>query len=281
MFAEIVSNTAAKNMENQPVSGSILCAVSIGERLDEVRRAKGISQKELAADLGMKPQTLNKILKGRVRSPGFVVIASIVARLEADIDDLIRRDQEIEEKKRNQNRLSFTASPTRIADAPMQTGKLMPFEIPPEEFEEGDYDYPQTYRGGPTEVTGGATAGAFDEVDVTGEVAEVLNPTLRDIQSGRYGVVKVRGDSMYPRLHDGDLVLVDTFDKEPRPNRIMAVYRRRSGTDKGGSTFGYVHRVGDALILTKANAGKYPPVILTEREIIQGTVKKRLAENLE
>jgi transcriptional regulator with XRE-family HTH domain len=329
--------------------------MTIGEALERIRRARRVQQKSLAAKLGWTPQSLNRILTGKIRNPSFESVADIAAELHVTVDDALRvaregawddlaileylrdesqrrasldaaemmrrikpelaevyeseaaaiaarmseprseRDRRIMEQRfldeidRDGGYQGGAAESSRIADGPPaqpSRDKLMRFEIPPEEFEEGDYDYPQTYRGGETEVTAGATAGAFDEVDVSGEIAEVLNPTLRDVQSGRYGVVRVKGDSMMPRLHDGDLVLVDTQDKEPRPNRIMAVYRRitpeeRRQGKKGGSTFGYVHRVGDSLILTKANAGKYPPVILTDREIIQGTVKKRLAEDLE
>lgn len=125
---------------------------------------------------------------------------------------------------------------TLIARAGSEPGdaNLLPFEVPPEEFIEGDWDYPQTWRGGPAKVEGGIAAGDFDDFDEENETADVLNPTLRDVQSGRYGVTRVKGRSMEPKLHNGDLVLIDTFDKTPRPHRIMAVYRRGKG-----SAFGY------------------------------------------
>lgn len=59
-----------------------------------------------------------------------------------------------------------------------------------------------------------------------------------------------------PVVKDGYLVLIDAFDKEPRPKRIMAVYRRGEG-----STLGYVHRVGELTIVTKANPA-YAPLVL-------------------
>lgn len=80
---------------------------------------------------------------------------------------------------------------------------------------------------------------------------------------------------MEPRLHDGDLVLIDTFDKEVKPKRIMAVYKRGEG-----SAFGYVHQVGQLTILTKANP-EFSPIVLSDDVIIQGVVKKRLEEALE
>jgi phage repressor protein C with HTH and peptisase S24 domain/transcriptional regulator with XRE-family HTH domain len=306
----------------------------IGDRLSEFIRQSGLTQREVASRAGLKPAKLNKILKGRVKDPGFADIRKIAAVLNLDMKELM--DTEIRavenalqpvfdlaEKRVRETLLDHakqlhaagrpeaaetiermasqsyadlfcewddlvTTGVEKIRDAPMahysqsappasptDAGRFQRFEIPPEEFIVGDFDYPQTYRGGETELLGGAAAGAFEEIDVSGEFAEVLNPTLRDVQSGRYGVVRVSGDSMEPRLHDGDLVLLDTNEKTPKPKRIMAVYVRGQG-----SAFGYVHRVGELTLLTKANPA-YPPLLLPDDVIIRGTVKKRLSEDLE
>lgn len=149
-------------------------------------------------------------------------------------------------------------------------------EVPPTEFIEGEWDYPQTWRGGETAVREGIAAGGLSDIDPLDETADVLNPTLRDVQSGRFGVSRVNGRSMEPRLHDGDLVLIDTFDKSPKPNRIMAIYQPGKG-----SGFGYLHKVGDTWILAKANAAEFPPVLLNSEFIVRGVVKKKLEESLD
>jgi phage repressor protein C with HTH and peptisase S24 domain/DNA-binding XRE family transcriptional regulator len=216
-------------------------------------------------------------------SPTAEVMTEMLIRdpntLDADLPALMRRIAEMLESSGKKSLKRAAAELARFTDD-TDRSKFQLFEIPPEEFIVGEWDYPQTYRGGEADLMGGAAAGAFLDVDVTGETAELLNPTLRDVQSGRYGVVKIFGDSMEPRLHNGDLVLLDTFDKEYRPERIMAVYRRRSATERGGGAFGYVHKVGDLLIMTKANP-RYGPIILTDQDIIRGVVKKRLSEDLE
>jgi transcriptional regulator with XRE-family HTH domain len=243
----------------------------IGPILHKALRASGRQQKEVALKLGMKPQVLNKILRGRVQDPGFETVWRIADELGVDFTKLTDEARQA----------ALDVMPVDVAEiARPADSKFQLFEIPPEEFIVGEWDYPQTYRGGEADLMGGAAAGAFLDVDVTGETAELLNPTLRDVQSGRYGVVKIFGDSMEPRLHNGDLVLLDTFDKEYRPERIMAVYRRRSATERGGGAFGYVHKVGELLIMTKANP-RYGPIILTDQDIIRGVVKKRLSEDLE
>lgn len=151
------------------------------------------------------------------------------------------------------------------------------WEIAPEDFTEGDYDYPQPWRGGHVQLGGSSAAGSPIESE-SGEDAQVLNPIVRDVQSGRYVVVRVKGDSMLPRLKDGDLVVIDTYDKELGPRKIHAVYVYGEG-----SMLGVVHDVSGALVVTKANTD-YPPRILNpdvDRFMIQGRVTKRLEEEFE
>lgn len=257
-------------MQNVPalftnLRNTLVIVSEIGPYLDAIRRLKGVQQKWLADRLGVKPQVLNRFLRGRVPNAKFEFVARVAALLNVRLDELPSAENKV-------------PGTMEIRDQSIPNGndqKYQLFEIAPSEFIKGDWDYPQTYRGGETELLGAAAAGGFEDVDVTGETAEVLNPTLRDVQSGRYGAVRVDGDSMEPRLHDGDLVLLDTFDKVPKPKRIMAVYALGKG-----SAFGYVHRVGELTLLTKANPA-YPPIILPEDVIIRGTVKKRLSEDLE
>jgi phage repressor protein C with HTH and peptisase S24 domain len=80
---------------------------------------------------------------------------------------------------------------------------------------------------------------------------------------------------MYPRLNDGDLVLIDTQDKVPGPRKIMAVYFRGQG-----SALGIIHKVSGMSLLTKANI-EYPPVLMGDDAIIRGAVKKRLESTAE
>jgi SOS-response transcriptional repressor LexA/DNA-binding Xre family transcriptional regulator len=259
-----------KSGVRRAISRRTLASVAtVGEKLDAIRRQKGVQQKWLADKLGVKPQVLNRFLKGRVPNAKFDFVARVALLLDVQLNELFSAAGLVD-------LAPGRPSESVIAEPRVAYGeKYQRFEIPPEEFIVGDFDYPQTYRGGETELLGGAAAGAFEDIDVSGETAEVLNPTLRDVQSGRYGVVKVSGDSMEPKLHDGDLVLLDTYEKTPKPKRIMAVYARGQG-----SAFGYVHKVGELTLLTKANPA-YPPLLLPDDVIIRGTVKKRLSEDLE
>jgi phage repressor protein C with HTH and peptisase S24 domain/DNA-binding transcriptional regulator YiaG len=255
-----------------------------GRRIKSIREKRGMTQAQLAQAVGITKDAISRIERGVNGTPR---LDEIAAALQVDIMEIFRPEvRKFVGAEMPPDEPDWLREDQRIADATLpRDEQFIPFEIPPEEYEVGDYDYMQTFRGGPAEIAGAWAAGPFADFDTSGEFAEVLNPTLRDIRSGRYGVVKVQGDSMSPRLKSGDLVLVDTYDKELRPNRIMAVYHRITPEErrlgkKGGSAFGYLHKVGNSLILTKANPA-HPPIILTDRDIIRGVVKKRLAEDLD
>jgi transcriptional regulator with XRE-family HTH domain len=281
----------------------------LAESLREWRRVRGWTQEQLAERAGVDRPRVAKLESGKSQAPRRGTIHKLANAFGISTEELLdgppnagyvdgflaRLSVEMHDHGLSDNRkialalrelattLERAASPSRPSESvirdgdmlPSPSGLFLPFEVPPDKFIEADYDYPQTYRGGETGLLGAAAAGPFEDIDTTGETADVLNPTLRDVQSGRFGVIKVKGDSMFPRLKDGDLVLIDTFDKEPKPKRIMAVYRRGEG-----STLGYVHRIGDLTIVTKANPA-YAPLILPEDSLIQGVVKKRLEEALE
>jgi len=67
--------------------------MGIGRRLDEVRRRKKIQQKKLAADVGMKPQALNKILKEHVKDPGFETVARLAVAMGVTLDELVHEER--------------------------------------------------------------------------------------------------------------------------------------------------------------------------------------------
>ncbi len=47
-----------------------------------------------------------------------------------------------------------------------------------------------------------------------------VRKVVRHLATGHRYVIRVTGDSMEPRIEDGDLVLVD-YSKEPRPGNIV------------------------------------------------------------
>lgn len=61
-------------------------------------------------------------------------------------------------------------------------------------------------------------AGKPDEVTSDGTVS--VRKIGRHLAKGSRYVIRVRGDSMEPRIQDGDLILVD-YSKEPRPGQVV------------------------------------------------------------
>jgi|SRR5581483_5883469 len=262
------------------------------------RRIRGMTQEQLAELAGMDRPRITKIEAGhsvprtktlrRLATALGVSVGEIVdgppgteAKDTTTSNAVVEGSAEFDEIVRNVVRgvLSNSRLVERFRDAAAEmrrdSEQLSRQEsLEPSAFIEGDYDFPQPYRRGPVDV---GTSAAGSPIDADRDEADVLNPIRRDVASGRYVVVRVKGDSMLPRLKDGDLVVVDTLDKEIGPRRVMAVYIYGEG-----SMLGVVHRVGGQLIVTKANTD-YPPRILGEPEtfLIQGRVTKRLEEDFE
>lgn len=288
-------------------------AERLGQRVRRLRRKNGWSQEVLAKRAGLTRPHVAKIEKGLVKHPRIDTLMRLSRALGVSVQELIgppklsdgefittgvSRDDfakwfsTLPRELQDDLRTNLSVHSTSPNDQPVQVpdvihlakendGKEIGLEtasvllIPERDFIEGDFDYPQSWRGGRTKVNAASQAGGLTEHDSLDEEVSVLNPTLRDVQSGRYGVIRVKGMSMFPRLKDGDLVLIDRADKTPSPKRVMAVYVRGSG-----SALGIVHRVGSLLVLAKANP-EFPPVILPEDTIIEGVVKKRLEEEFE
>jgi len=61
-------------------------------------------------------------------------------------------------------------------------------------------------------------AGKPDHVTSDGTMS--VRQVVRHLATGHRYVIRVRGDSMEPRIQDGDLLLVD-YTKEPRPGNIV------------------------------------------------------------
>lgn len=94
-------------------------------------------------------------------------------------------------------------------------------------------------------------------------------------------LITARGDSMAPRIADGDLVLVDLARRDlPRPRgrearippRLMVL---RQGDD--GLRIKWAQVAGEALVLTSENAADYPPEVLSGPELEATEILGRVA----
>lgn len=168
--------------------------VAIGERLDEFRRRAGWSQADLARKLDMLPQSLNKILKGHVRDPGFETVARIATVIGVSLDELMRSEAE---------ELLDRRATGRLTEADLAPSAI-PFEIV--DFQAGMVEVP---------VDGEVAAGHPIDDPIEGD--SVLVPAEFAPREGEK-LLRARGDSMIEfGIDDGDYVVV-----EPRKGGVAA-----------------------------------------------------------
>lgn len=248
-------------------SGSVFWMESFAERLQRLRGERGLTQKQLADRIGVDREYISSLERGKIQDPGL----DLVTKLASVVGWALFGYPGSESPRAVQGEPSLVRV---LRDAPSESS---PIDIPREEFIERDYDYPRPYHSGEVAVNHQLPAGDPELDTANDEGARVLRTSYRDVESGRFIVVRVRGDSMEPRLHDGDLVLVDTFDKTLRPEGIFAVYVRGEG-----STLAYVHVSSGVAVITKQNPKHTPRVYHDpERVVVQGRVTKRLEESLD
>ena len=188
------------------------------QRLKELRKRSGFSQKSLSVQLGVSQQAVGKWETGR-SSPDPDTLARLAALLGTSIDDLMG--------------LAAVAPATAA-----------------QRFFGG-------YEESPIPVVGTVRAGfgalAFEE-DYGVEYARVKDPAS-------YFYLVVKGDSMEPRISDGDLALVHRQPTLENGDLGVMVY----GDEGEGTLKKYVLR-GNAVVLQPFNPA-YEPKVLRGEEL--------------
>ena len=188
------------------------------ERLKELRKRSGFSQKSLSVQLGVSQQAVGKWETGR-SSPDPETLGRLAALLGTSSDDLLGL---------------AAVQPAAAA----------------QRFFGGSED-------GPVPVGGSVRAGfgalAFEE-DYGVEYARVKDPSS-------YFYLVVKGDSMEPRISDGDLALVHRQPTLENGDLGVMVY----GDEGEGTLKKYVLR-GNAVVLQPFNPA-YEPRVLRGEEL--------------
>ncbi len=107
-------------------------------------------------------------------------------------------------------------------------------------------------------------AGKPDEVTSDGTMK--VRMVVRHLAKGNRYVIRVKGDSMEPRIEDGDLILVD-YSKEPRPGNVVVAMIN------GGAVVKKFLRQKGRIILRSANP-RYADIVIGESDqfLIAGVV---------
>lgn len=79
----------------------------LGDRLQQARKAAGLTQQELCQKSGLSYSTLAKIERGAIKSPSIFTIQQIAAVLNTTIDNLLSGENAVTSKKTAKNGISF------------------------------------------------------------------------------------------------------------------------------------------------------------------------------
>jgi repressor LexA len=173
---------------------AIFGEVTIGEAIRGWREVRGLSIEALADRAGIAKTSLQRY-ETNANSPTYHQLEKIAGKLDLTVAELV-------------------SGPSPVVREPSS-----PYRA--------DIDHPRPVHTVAVPLYDGVPAGGWSPSapERDGE-HEVLHHLVGDRDGGRYVVVRVRGDSMYPRLLDGDLVLVDTHQRRPKSQQVVvAVYR--------------------------------------------------------
>lgn len=247
----------------------------LADRLKAAIAARGMKQSALAAEAGIPPETLSRILTRTTENPGIHTVSKIARVLGESVGSLLgERGFEITDADRERARefvgwlTERFALDSRVASEPLPIevphsgAEVLPFGKPAAaetvaefefpigetEFIEHDYDYPRPLHAWVVPEAAPVAAGPHGiESDSPLSTAQVIH-SIRDVRNALLQVVRVIGDSMSDVLRDGYKVLVDTTLTSPANGDIVAVYVK----DEGGM-IGYWNKQGDAYSLLKEN----------------------------
>lgn len=137
------------------------------------------------------------------------------------------------------------------------------FPVKPDEFNNsGDADFPLDLHAWEVDdiVAAAGAAGINPETPMT----TILN--AKEVRDGRVRSVKVQGDSMSPTLEPGWKIAVDLWEKNPKNDDVVLVYRKDEGM-----ILGRWEKTKTGVRLLKDN-DRYQPVPLDEGDQLVGTL---------
>ncbi len=203
----------------------------IGEIIKEKRLKKDLSYRELANLIGVSHGTIRNIEEGKT-NPSLDVLYKICRGLLIDMEELLR-----------------------------ETGYL-PQNIVPMK---------RVGRVKKIPVISWVMAGKWHEVCDSFSENDVDDWIETDLKGENLFALRVKGDSMEPEFHDGEIIIVNP-NLEARPGDFIVIRNE----DNGEATFKQLKKYGDVWVLHPLNP-KYPDIILKKefRYRIVGKVVKK------
>lgn len=109
-------------------------------------------------------------------------------------------------------------------------------------------------------VAAGIPINAITEIIDTEEISEEMAKT------GEYFGLKIKGDSMEPRIYDGDVVIVRQQDSAESGDIVIAMVNGDDATCKR------LIKYASSIALVSLNS-KYEPMMFTDKEVIEKPVR--------
>ncbi len=164
----------------------------IGDRIRARRKDLGLKQPELGKLVGISASALSQLERGDSKSPS--------------AENLLR-----------------LAKALKCSPEWLQTGRGTAAGASAEEI--GRYTVTRSARIPMYTAELAAGIGTHIDMDSVSEFFEVGQEVLErhNLSETQVVAARVRGESMSPRLLDGDVVLIDTSDKRPRDRQVYAV----------------------------------------------------------
>lgn len=167
--------------------------MSIGERLRASRRAKGLTQREAAEQLGVSQAMIDKLERDlTVRSRHLVPYATMLGLPSSDIETYLNGEKLQAQVKTTAPSHPVSASPATNADIPLYA----------------------------------TTESAPGRLDVGDEPYGTLRPGFVDLARGTYGLL-IGGDAMAPVLSARDVAIVQPH-LPPRTGSRVAIFNHLS-----------------------------------------------------
>ena len=236
--------------------------MDLGALISEKRKMAGITIEQLASLSGVPKGTLNKIINGITRDPQLETVKAIARALDCTLDDFddgprprslsadedrLAREYRLLDEYGREAIAALVNIELRRVESVSSTGKT-PIEFPTKvPFKISDQP---------------ASAGTGVYLGPDGFSTHMVDPAA--VQGADFGV-PVRGDSMEPLYHDGDIILVSM--SEPVEAGDIALV-----TMDG---CGYVKKIGDGVLISVNH--HYDPLPMTEDIRINGKVMGVLA----
>lgn len=201
--------------------------MSMAERIKERRVLMGLTQEELGERLGLQKSAIAKYENGRVENIKRSIIANMAEILECSPAYLMGWEDD---------------------------------SVPPSSSEE----LKSKSKGVVIKVLGRVAAGvpieAVEDIIDTEEISENM------AKNGQYFGLQIHGDSMEPRMYEGDVVIVRQQDDAESGDIVIAMVNGNDATCKR------LTKYAGGIALLSLNS-KYEPMMFTNDEILQKPVR--------